>query len=445
MARKACNLCREKRVRCQLGSVDAPHKPPCARCRRESKECVFSTTRKRRTKRSTEKAASTEGFPSDTRSVHSGNSPARADHSISPGGSEHRPIVSSSSGEQTAATLLESPAYTANDTLTLLHKAGQHNKGEREHVTSVEGDPSSAGIPDRQSRSRALEAWSNLRFVRSGLFSAEEACAFVDSFYNFLAPFSPIISSDFKSPSQHPKLLEEEPILTVTILMIASRYMKLTGPGALSRSYFIHDRLWKYLQGMISRVFWSEEDCVSRVGPILPFSQPLARRGSDSVGSSRSTFRSLGTCEALLLLLEWHPRALHFPSWDEDTTSIIVKDTGNTHPSTKDTGRYGTLGSGIDWLARSDRMCRSLLVTALSVAVELGIFDKDDNTKMKSNNGQRVYRIQQLIWAYLIQTTGRLGMMYQSVSDTGNQITANSSSRLEVFDPFPYCRAVPTL
>jgi hypothetical protein len=31
-----------------LGSVDNPHDPPCVRCRRESKECFFSATRRKR-------------------------------------------------------------------------------------------------------------------------------------------------------------------------------------------------------------------------------------------------------------------------------------------------------------------------------------------------------------------------------------------------------------
>jgi hypothetical protein len=35
-------------VRCDLGSVDNPHDPPCVRCRRESKECFFSATRRKR-------------------------------------------------------------------------------------------------------------------------------------------------------------------------------------------------------------------------------------------------------------------------------------------------------------------------------------------------------------------------------------------------------------
>lgn len=34
-------------MRCNLGSVDNPSDPPCARCRRESKHCYFNVTRKR--------------------------------------------------------------------------------------------------------------------------------------------------------------------------------------------------------------------------------------------------------------------------------------------------------------------------------------------------------------------------------------------------------------
>ena len=445
-------------MRCQLGSVDAPHKPPCARCRRETKECLFSATRKRRPKKaalplhgddlaqsqSTETPATNitiDGFQSDKRSLRSAKSSAKANDNLPSGRTDHWPIVPSPGGDQTAATLLKGPAYTSNDTLNLLHEAGQ--RSEHEYARAVRGTLSSAEISDKQSCNPvmaipdstysepdgkdmglgiALEAWTNLRFVRSGLFSAEEAFAFVDHFYNTLAPFSPILSSDFKHASQHPKLLEEEPILTMTILMLASRYMKLTGPGAVSRSYAIHDRLWKYLQGMITRVFWSEEYSVGRV--------PGCRTDSLSyMASCPSKFCSLGTCEALLLLLEWHPRALHFPSWDQDTSSIIVRDTGIKDPSTKDTGRYGRLRSGIDWLARSDRMCWSLLSTAFQVAVELGVFDERDKAENSHNSqgllrdslqNQRFYRIQQLIWAYSIQTSGRLGTIRPSVPHKGH-------------------------
>lgn len=45
---QACIPCRRRKVRCDLGSVDNPHDPPCVRCRRESKNCYFSATRRKR-------------------------------------------------------------------------------------------------------------------------------------------------------------------------------------------------------------------------------------------------------------------------------------------------------------------------------------------------------------------------------------------------------------
>ena len=45
---QACIPCRRRKVRCDLGSVDNPHDPPCLRCRREAKECFFSATRRKK-------------------------------------------------------------------------------------------------------------------------------------------------------------------------------------------------------------------------------------------------------------------------------------------------------------------------------------------------------------------------------------------------------------
>lgn len=45
---QACIPCRRRKVKCDLGSVDNPGDPPCVRCRRESKDCYFSATRRKR-------------------------------------------------------------------------------------------------------------------------------------------------------------------------------------------------------------------------------------------------------------------------------------------------------------------------------------------------------------------------------------------------------------
>lgn len=94
---QACIPCRRRKVRCDLGSVDNPHDPPCVRCRRESKECFFSATRRKR-------KADDEGSDVDEyivrngrKKLHAGESPSArfdrrtySDVPLTPGGSQGR-------------------------------------------------------------------------------------------------------------------------------------------------------------------------------------------------------------------------------------------------------------------------------------------------------------------------------------------------------------------
>lgn len=61
---QACIPCRRRKVKCDLGSVDNPSDPPCVRCRRESKECYFSATRRKR-KLADGREESVDGFDFD--------------------------------------------------------------------------------------------------------------------------------------------------------------------------------------------------------------------------------------------------------------------------------------------------------------------------------------------------------------------------------------------
>ncbi|CED83259.1 Zn(2)-C6 fungal-type DNA-binding domain [Phaffia rhodozyma] len=45
-AYRACTNCRTRKARCDLGDVNYPKDPPCARCKRESKECTFLPSRR---------------------------------------------------------------------------------------------------------------------------------------------------------------------------------------------------------------------------------------------------------------------------------------------------------------------------------------------------------------------------------------------------------------
>nr|XP_019010426.1 specific RNA polymerase II transcription factor [Kwoniella pini CBS 10737]OCF49207.1 specific RNA polymerase II transcription factor [Kwoniella pini CBS 10737] len=45
---RACVHCRLRKARCDLGDVNAPSEPPCTRCRREQRDCVFLPSKRRR-------------------------------------------------------------------------------------------------------------------------------------------------------------------------------------------------------------------------------------------------------------------------------------------------------------------------------------------------------------------------------------------------------------
>ena len=88
----------------------------------------------------------------------------------------------------------------------------------------------------------------------------------------------------------HPYMLQEEPVLSVTILTIAARYKKLPGPGGHSRSFLIHERLSAYLQNMLTRAFWAQEQ----------YGGGFCGAGYRSTlngGVKAAGFRSLGTIE----------------------------------------------------------------------------------------------------------------------------------------------------
>ncbi|RQM06276.1 hypothetical protein DH86_00001078, partial [Scytalidium sp. 3C] len=194
----------------------------------------------------------------------------------------------------------------------------------------------SAGIninrPDRtqdQGYKDAVRAWSRFRFVRAGWFTAPEAIDYIDYYYEYLSPLTPISPPTFQNPGTHPTLLTEEPILTVTLLTISSRYKKLSGTGGSCRSSAIHEQLWTYLRGMIERCLWGQEAfgggfCGSGADPEAQTSSTAPWRGL-----RKGSLRTLGTIESFMILTEWHPRALHFPPQDATDELMLPLYDGN--------------------------------------------------------------------------------------------------------------------
>ena len=311
------------------------------RCRREKKDCFFTETRRKRKaeddaendhskarelddgfvarnrRAQGEYAAYGEGqdstYPVPTLSSASNAYGGQEGLRISSGKKEKTPGGREVTNE-TAAALFQSPINNPGDALYLLvdavartgdleRKSSQANESSAQQdrrrrssihqnsrgpgkaqIQSPAIDPALVGDPEVN---EALQTWSRLRFVKAGWFTAKEALSLIDYFYKHLAPLTPISPPDFRSPSSHARLLNDEPMLAVTLLTIAARYKRMSGPGAQSRSFLIHEKLWVYLQGMITRMFWGQEQ----------FGGGFCGAGTAKRSSNGRGLRSLGTIE----------------------------------------------------------------------------------------------------------------------------------------------------
>ena len=181
------------------------------------------------------------------------------------------------------------------------------------------------------------------------------------------------------------------------ILVISSRYHTLPTIGGHSRGYLIRQRLWDHFQHLLMRLVLGLEKY------------------------SKAKTRTLGTIEALLLLTDWHPRALYAPppsdGWDSDIL-FTVKDRRDQDGSTVDSpSRTRWREDVIEPANRSDRMCWMVLSCALSLGNELGIFDEQDehdstNTRLaqcERRVAQQKTWLAKLLYVYQEQLSSRLG------------------------------------
>lgn len=282
-----------------------------------------------------------------------------------------------------STTVLQKQVASGNDALNILFDAAAQagSAGVRAPQTTVSADTASPF--DVRSEDNVLKVWEGCRFVKMGWFTAEEALLYTDwlvdhprlpwrspddflwlsnftgRFFQTLAPVTtPVLTDFFASHNTHYWLITQEPVLCCTILMISARYHILPGPSGGSRGFYIHNRLWQHCQHLILRIMLGQEKL------------------------SKAKTRHISTIEALLLLSEWYPLALHFPhesdGWDSDwmLTTQTMRDppsTGQEFPM-QDRWREDV----VEPTRRSERMSWMLVSSALALAHELGVFDSRD-------------------------------------------------------------------
>ena len=239
------------------------------------------------------------------------------------------------------------------------------------------------------------------------------------SFYKHLHPLSPTLTNPallhVSHRRHHHLLLRHEPFLATTILTVASRYMTLPGQGGQSRSFAIHDMLWREVRSAFERLMWGGGWGGLGV-PRPPGGSTLSTASSAKDGRG---LRTIGTVEGLLILSEWHVRGLHFPM-DVEESDWGIPDMSDddekdappppppppqqqlSHSRRVVEGLPDRIENILEPAYRSDRMSWMLLGNALALAYELGVFDHN-------NHDVRAARIQKLLLVYLKHLASRLG------------------------------------
>lgn len=274
-------------------------------------------------------------------------------------------------------------------------------------------------------REAARVHWSRFKYVRSGLMTAWEGMDYVDYFYENCMPFTPIAIPDYRDPLLHQLLLEREPFLIMAILTIASRFMELNKDsvtGTISRPQNTHSVLFHDTQKILNSIIYAQE----QFGGGLTGGGKFRAKNSDPL--HRFGLRSITTVEALLLLCEWAPRALHFPPSD-DIELMIPLNPLEDEPDNDNESFPMLNGDGQkrreSWLEpawRCDTMIWMLLHNAKALALEIGLFeDRTEEELLRSTSGVpadeiHAYHIRKMktravFWAFYVQTCGRLELI----------------------------------
>lgn len=261
----------------------------------------------------------------------------------------------------------------------------------------------------------------------------------VARFFKHLSPLSPILTSFYSNHKNHTSLLQDEPLLCATILMISSRYHMLpsVSPSARSRSRFVHQELWNHCQKLITRIMFGQE---ARAG------------GGHSCENSK--LRNLGSIEALLLITEWYPQANNFPGMDAELAMIENDIPCSLADGGSDNDNW--LDDMVESTKRSDRMAWMLLGSAQLLAHEIGIFEarreehvggvndasrsskrqpKDvrNNSRPTDENDKddgrafRKRRIRELLCIYMTILAARLGIFSMTLQSLDREIVTNTS------------------
>ncbi|PON30923.1 hypothetical protein TGAM01_v200343 [Trichoderma gamsii] len=435
---KACDNCRLKKKRCELGGdqqgVYGFTGPPCAQCRRERRQCVFREardTKKRHYSGRSRPITRASGRHGRSEKLQSSSQPDKHSRTIdtavtmdtnlvgltaSPPSLPFDPSAVPRSGlhgdaqilsDRSSKLVTDTTILKGNDAIDILLEAaaGQGSRSPASLISSqppsprggnpltnsdfhqeelgLEADATSVSpkssclklIKQSSIEANTLSAWKSSVFVRTGLLSAEHAITLVDAFFNNLAPLTFVGTRSLFHRPDRIQLLLREPLLCTAILLISSRHHSVPAAASSSRRFFIHDELWGRASQIIQRI-------------MLGQGQGL---------------RSVASIEALLLLAEWYPAPLNArSSWDE-----TEEDGGFLNEAAGDSYKYKSTNR-THILKQQDQTRWMLLGAAHSLGHEIGVFEQGRHAF--GNHTDAGSDIRDLLLAHMTILAARLGL-----------------------------------
>ncbi|KAG5810816.1 hypothetical protein H9Q74_005061 [Fusarium xylarioides] len=296
----SCERCRKRKTRCEPAS---DQKQPCKRCSTDNQLCEFRASR--RTKRRLSLAAEdTEPVSYHNHTVTDHDVPSLTplssrDVPVRPlnekGYVDGIPIADSSQGPTSPialdarARVISTHISNASDALDLLTFAasGTHAYNNPSATPGRESQIPSTTSPTVVSDvTLSLDrAWKNFSLIRKGIVLQQEVIDYLDFFFDQLWPLKPVVPSYYRDRATYSQLVTEEPLLVVCLVTLSSRYFPLPGGHGEIRSERIHWQAWRILQRSLQSVMWGS-----------------------------TTTRSLGAIASMLLLIDWHVKAINNPS-----------------------------------------------------------------------------------------------------------------------------------
>ena len=280
---QSCDYCRDKKKRCEQISSDGP----CRRCLDDGRGCLTTQKRKKR------KLRQVSGRQVATGTPESEIQPRSASASLFdyPGSFPNPRNKVSEERESlqhvpnTKEQILSTDLLDARDALDLIAVAGSRERMGEEKLQLEERQTLTSQTQRPEPRPAIAPSKTDLDsffLVRKGIIRACEVYEYLGFYFTHLWQVFPVVPQWYATPERYSLLVQHETVLAISLVALASRYHTLAGLNGAARSERIHWRTWPWVQRLFQSAMWG------------------------SAG-----MRSYGAIAALLLTIEWHPRAIN--------------------------------------------------------------------------------------------------------------------------------------